>query len=610
MFFFDRKLKSIGQEEHTFKYFTVMYAVALALIAIITVLSQVLIQKYLSNQMDDAHVINFAARLRTYSQTLSKTALLLETGRDIETNRKEFTNTLRQWQKSHIGLTTGSDFLNLPANDRDEMIQMFDIIKIPYEEILVASNHMITELYSTKPLDSLNIQPYVRTILENEKAYLLGMELIVFDYDRFSRGSVAKLKDIEYVLLTFVLFTLGMEAMFIFYPLSMRIKTIIRGLMDSEGKATTLAEQIKDANATLQKSHKELRDITFALEKATYLVKTDQECRILYANDKYCHVTKYTMSELRGKPLFYNNMGGKESIIYDHVRDPIRKKEFWQGEIFDHASDGTGFWMDVTLMPLIDIKGELYQYLVICSDITKRKNTERELRLLTEEKLRRQDVERKIKSYSIINGQEKERKRVAAEIHDGIGQMLTSLRMKMELIETKNPNLNGEVSHVNDLLKTIINETKRICSDLMPSVLEDFGLSSAIRELLKQCKEVVPEVEFELEERLAPDNLPREVEMGVFRILQEALNNVTKHSKATKVFIQIDNNADYLNLIVEDNGKGFYFDENSLMSKEFILKSNGLRNMKERAELLGGNLTITSEPGKGTILQLELPIHE
>ncbi len=608
MVFFNRPLKDIGQEQHTFKYFTVMYAIALTLIAIITVLSQVLIQRYLSNQIDDSHVINFAARLRTYSQTLCKSALLLESGRDIETNRKEFVNTLRQWQKSHIGLTTGSDFLNLPANDREEMEQMFAIIKSPYLEIESASNGMVVELYSTKPLDSLNIKPFVTKILENEKAYMIGMELIVFDYDRFSRGRVARLKEIEYILLIFVLFTLMMEGMFIFYPLSMRIRQIIRGLMDSEGNAKTLAVQIQDANITLEKSHKELRDLTFALEKATYLVKTDDQCRIVYANDKYCHVTKYSMSELRGKQLFYNNMGNQESIIYEHVRDPMRKKEFWQGDIFDHASDGTGFWLDVTLMPLIDIKGELYQYLVVGNDITKRKNTERELRLLTEEKLRRQDTERKIKSFSIINGQEKERKRVAAEIHDGIGQMLTSLRMKMELIEHKNPHLNGEVSHVNDLLKTIINETKRICSDLLPSVLEDFGLSAAIKELVKLCRDISQGTEFELEDKLQPGSLPREVEIGIFRIIQEALNNVAKHANATKVFVQIDNDSEFLNLIVQDNGKGFYFDESNLISKEFIVKSNGLRNMKERAELLGGNLTITSEPGKGTIVQLELPI--
>src|SRR5690606_7985746 len=125
-------------------------------------------------------------------------------------------------------------------------------------------------------------------------------------------------------------------------------------------------------------------------------------------------------------------------------------------------------------MPIVDYKGTLYQYLVICTDITKRKNTERELILLTEEKIRRQDVEQKIISYSILNGQEKERKRIAAEIHDGIGQMMTSMRMKLEMMEQKNKGLSEDLPEINDLLQSIINETKKICSDLLPSVLDDF----------------------------------------------------------------------------------------------------------------------------------------
>jgi PAS domain S-box-containing protein len=604
---FNNKFSALGQEQRLFKYSAVMYAIALSLIAVISILSQVLIQQYLSSQIHDSHIINIAARQRTYSQTLCKNALLIESGRDIETNRKAFVNTLRQWQRSHEALQSGSDFLNLPANDREELGQMFKIIEAPYEEILRASNDMIEELYSAKPLDSLNLKPYITSIFENEKVYLLGMELIVFDYDRFSRNSVNKLKEIEYILLFIVLLSLVLEAGFIFYPLALRVRKNIRDLMDSEAKAKTLANQLKETNETLEQSHKELREINFALEKATYLVKTDQDGRIIYANDKYCHVTKYTMGELLGKPLFYNNMGGKESIIYEHIRNPARRKEVWQGEIFDHASDGTGFWLDVTLMPIVDYKGSLYQYLVICTDITKRKNTERELILLTEEKLRRQDVEQKIISYSILNGQEKERKRIAAEIHDGIGQMMTSMRMKLEMIEQKNKGLSEDLPEINNLLQSIINETKKICSDLLPSVLDDFGLSAAVRELQKMC-ESSSGMEFEVEDQLEKNKLPREVEIGVFRILQEALNNAIKHSGGSKIFVHISSDAHCVHLMVQDDGRGFYFDERRILSREFVAKSNGLRNMKERAELLGGNFNVTSEPGKGTIVQLEIPL--
>ena len=605
--FFKKDFHEIGEEQKLFKYSGLMYAVALSLIAIISIVSQVLIQQYLSSQINDSHLINIAARQRTYIQTLSKTALLIESGRDFETNRKGFVNTLRQWQKSHEALQSGSDFLNLPKNDREELGLMFTIIEEPFNEILQASNGMIKELYSAKSIDSLKIKPFIRTIFENEKVYLIGMELIVFDYDRFSRNSVRRLKEIEYILLSIVLLGLVLEAMFIFYPLALRVKEYMSNLVASESNAQNLANKLQQANETLEQSHKALRDVNFALEKATYVVKTDKEGKIIYANDKYCFVTRYTPGELRGRALFYNNMGGKESIIYEQINDPIRKKEVWQGEVFDHASDGTGFWVDVTMMPIIDNKGVLYQYLVVCTDITKRKNTEKELYLMTEEKIRRQEQEQKIISYSIINGQEKERKRIAAEIHDGIGQMLTSLRMKLEFTDSKHEGFGQDMLILSDLLHNIINETKKICSDLLPSVLDDFGLSAAVRELQKICEKTT-EIIFELEDLLVADKLPKEVEIGIFRILQEGLNNAIKHSEGTNIFIHLSYADNNVCMLVRDNGKGFLFNEKKLLNKEFIAKSNGLKNMKERAELLGGSFNVSSSPGKGTILQLNIPV--
>lgn len=216
-------------------------------------------------------------------------------------------------------------------------------------------------------------------------------------------------------------------------------------------------------------------------------------------------------------------------------------------------------------------------------------------------------MEQKIISYSILNGQEKERKRIAAEIHDGIGQMMTSMRMKLEMIEHKNEGLSEDLPEINDLLQSIINETKKICSDLLPSVLDDFGLSAAVRELQKLC-ESSSNMEFEIEDQLEKAKLPREVEICVFRILQEALNNAIKHSSGSKIFVHVSSDAHCVHLMVQDDGKGFYFDERRILSREFVTKSNGLRNMKERAELLGGNFNVTSEPGKGTIVQLEIPL--
>lgn len=591
-----------------FKHFTIRYGIALTFIAVLSIVSQVRIQQHLSRSMDDSHVINFAARLRTYSQTLCKAALLLQNNYDYENSRKDFVNTLKQWEKAQEGVEAGSKFLNLPKENMEEIKEMFDLINRPRQEMMTAAEHIFTILDTARPFQPETIRPYVKTILDYEQSYLLGMDLIVFDYDRFSRERIGSLKEIDYLILGLVLGTLVLEAAFIFYPLAIHIKKVVVGLLLSEERSTRLSTQLQEANDRMEKSYNELREISFALDKATYLVKTDPDGHIIYANDKYCYLTKYAMSELRNKPVFYNNMGGRESVIYDHIRDPQKRQEVWQDEVFDYASDGTGFWLDVTLIPVFDKSGSLYQYLVIGNDITKRKNTERENRLLTEEKIRRHGIEQKIKSYAIINGQEKERKRIAAEIHDGIGQMLTSLRMKLEQIEDRAGASDPEVTMVNQMLTKLITETRRICSDLLPSVLEDFGLHSAIEDLVQTCKDADRNLEFLLDTSLRQDSLTRELEIGVYRIMQEGLNNVVKHAQASRVEIYIDDNGEYLNLMIKDNGKGFYYDSQQLHLKNLARKMNGIRGMKERAELLGGTFTISAEPGKGSIIELEIPL--
>lgn len=598
----------ISEDRKLFKYFTIRYGIALTFIAVLSILSQVRIQQHLNRSMDDSHVINFAARLRTYSQILSKAALQLQNGVEFETNGKEFVNTLRQWEKAQEGLQAGSKFLNLPTEDMDEINEMFELISHPKAEIVRAAEHIVTILDTSKPFNPALIRPYVKTIMDYEQSYLLGMDLIVFDYDRFSKERIRQLKQIDYLMLCLVLLTLLLEAGFIFYPMAIHIKKVVLGLISSEERSNKLKDELQAANDRMEKSYNELREMNFALDKATFLVKIDPEGRIIYANDKYCHLTKYTMSQLRNKPVFYNNMGGKESVIYDHIRDDQKRVEVWQDEIFDYASDGTGFWLDVTLIPVFDNAGSLYQYLIIGNDITNRKNTERENRMLNEEKVRREGIEQKIKSYAIINGQEKERKRIAAEIHDGIGQMLTSLRMKLEQIEDRSNEPDPEVVMVNNMLAKLITETRRICSDLMPSVLEDFGLRSAIDDLVKSVKDADRKMEVLVDANIRVSPLSRELEMSVYRIMQEGLNNVVKHSQASLVEIYVDTSGDYLNMMIKDNGKGFYFNKHQLHLKELARKMNGIRGMKERAELLNGAFNISTEPGKGTIIQLEIPL--
>jgi PAS domain S-box-containing protein len=591
----------------TIKLYNWVYLVALSAVAIISFSCQMLIQNYLSNQRSDTHLINYASKLRSDSQSLVKYALLLEKDKNNKSNQKDFYNNLRQWKETYRSLREGSDFLNIPHNENQELEELFVIIDKPYGEIVTASELMYEALLSNDSAQSADISQYVDVLLKNEKSYHLGMEMIVFDYDRMLRNNIDFLRKLEWILFSIIIVCLILEAFLIFRPLAKKLQASFADMMDTEKYSRKLIDEIQEANKKLEHSHKELREVNFALEKATYLVKTDVHGNIIYANDKYCNVTRYSMAELHSKPLFYNNMGEEKSIIYNHIENEDVKNEVWQGEIFDHASDGTGFWMNVTLMPIFNNKGQLYRYYAICFDITKRKQVETELRLLMEEKMKQKDVLQKIRSESMIAGEERERKRIASEIHDDIGQMLTALKMRMEMIESSNRNSKQELVEIKEIIISIIRETRKICTELLPSVLNDFGLNAAVTDLLKTIDSstaLKTELHYDMEDGLLT-NLQETV---VYRILQEAANNVVKHANAKNIVISMTSDVENIYIKVEDDGIGFKANLNALYNQEELHSTYGLISMKERADLLGAKFEIHSEIGKGTSIELDIPL--
>jgi hypothetical protein len=176
-------MKNGKNYQYTLRLYNWMYAIALAMVALISFSCQILIQNYLSNQKSDTHLINYAAKLRSDSQAMVKYALLLEQGKDYRSNCKNFDNTFRQWKETYRSLRDGSEFLNIPHNENKELEELFIIIDKPYAEIVDAAMLICQELYTNNKPEDIRIGQYVDILLKNEKSYLLGMEMIVFDYD-------------------------------------------------------------------------------------------------------------------------------------------------------------------------------------------------------------------------------------------------------------------------------------------------------------------------------------------------------------------------------------------------------------------------------------------
>jgi two-component system NarL family sensor kinase len=234
------------------------------------------------------------------------------------------------------------------------------------------------------------------------------------------------------------------------------------------------------------------------------------------------------------------------------------------------------------------------------------------------EKLTSEIVERKIAqdrlqklSHKIVRLQEEERRRVSRELHDGINQLLVSVKYKIENFEEKfNQSADQALSDIKKadiFLDEAISEVRRVSHDLRPSVLDDLGLVPAISNLVRRFSERnLIDVKLNgVDESF--DRLPTDVETAMYRIVQEALMNIEKHANASLVSISINRTDSNVTIRIEDNGEGFSM-QNALRKSEST-RSMGLRNMRERIELLQGTFFIHSDVGKGTFLEVKAPLN-
>lgn len=202
----------------------------------------------------------------------------------------------------------------------------------------------------------------------------------------------------------------------------------------------------------------------------------------------------------------------------------------------------------------------------------------------------------RLKTISLVEGQENERIRISRELHDGVGQMLTALKFKVQELDSNNT----IVLATKHLLDETIQEVRRVAINLVPSVLYDFGIEAAIKILIKN---IDLQIEFTVnrgENSVEPD---LEKRICLYRITQEALQNIQKYANTDKVRIHIEFADNGIDLIIMDVGIGF----NAFQTKQNN-HSNGLRNMKERANLVGGTFEIESELNKGTKITVNIPV--
>ena len=341
----------------------------------------------------------------------------------------------------------------------------------------------------------------------------------------------------------------------------------------------------------------------------------------------------FTPEEIIGKPA---------RILFtpEDVERGVPEKELLRARESGRASDerwhvrkdGSRFYASGVTAPLY-IEDELTGYAKIATDLTeKKRNAEalqraydemesrvlertRELASMNETLMReigeRQTAERqKIELLKrLVSGQEVERRRIARDLHDHLGQRLTALRLKLASLREAtvgNDDLYSRATRLQQVAELIDSEVSFLAWELRPSTLDELGMIDAISAFVKEwSKHYEIEAEFH-SAGLGDARLDRESETHLYRITQEALNNIYKHANASNVSVLVERIGSEVVLIIEDDGQGITPSETQRQRKGN--RGLGLAGMRERADLIGGSLEIESEVGKGTTIYVRIPL--
>ncbi len=237
--------------------------------------------------------------------------------------------------------------------------------------------------------------------------------------------------------------------------------------------------------------------------------------------------------------------------------------------------------------------------------------TREELLAATRQKYSREMEEQRARTAYMIQGQEEERKRLARDLHDDLGQMLTALKLGIENLDGSaewSPKGKKRLEDIKQLVGQTISEVRTVSFNLMPAVLNDFGITSALRLLTGQL-DANTDAQVLFHTNVTDERFSKEVEISLYRIAQESLNNAIKYAGADVIKVEFVAKRKQLQLSISDDGVGFaYIEPNTQQMKEQDRVYQGLMHIQERARLINGELRVLSTLGKGTTVHVVVPL--
>jgi PAS domain S-box-containing protein len=395
---------------------------------------------------------------------------------------------------------------------------------------------------------------------------------------------------------------------------------------DPAGHAIVITMDVterKQAEKALGESEQRFRAI---INQATAgIIRTDIQGTSLFVNQAFCEMLGYTEADLVNRTLWnYTHPDDIEESqrLFDRLRE--KGKPFRFEERLIHK-DGSILWVNVSASPILDEVDRPQSAVFVVVDITERKKAEEALQKLNLELESRVDTRTaelqaanwalfesrrrlQILSQRLVDIQEEERRAIARELHDRVGQTLTALNLNLTIVSDQLAS--QAAGHITErladsikLVTEMISIVRDVMSDLRPIVLDEYGLEAALQAYLTKFNARYGiHVDFDRSNRSLP-HLGAGLEMTILRIAQEALVNIARHSQADHVILTLQCDDETLLLAIEDNGVGIQ----SWHTPADGRSGHGLMLMRERAEAVGGTLKISSIPAKGTRIEAYLP---
>jgi PAS domain S-box-containing protein len=341
-----------------------------------------------------------------------------------------------------------------------------------------------------------------------------------------------------------------------------------------------------------------------AQQSKELIMITDVTGNIEYANPAVSVLTGYSNAELIGKKTSVFKSGKHNDTFYRDLWSTILKGGNFKSEFNNIKKSGEHYIEEKVIMPLFNTAGHITNFISSGRDVTKERMDEKKANKYKQLAVTLSEKEQKTRTLSLIKSNEIERRKFAKDIHEGLNQMLSATRANIESLianQVITENEKEKIEFINSMVSEVIQELRGISTGLSPNSLYQFGLHAVVKQVVDKTSGGKG-LKISFTSNLAGIRFKNEVEINVYRIIQEAIENLVKHSEAKKADVSLDYTKGTLRVLIKDNGKGITL--NMLKFKK--INTFGVLNMEARAKSIGADLKITSKIDKGFSINLSL----